>query len=106
MGLGFRVPMLVVSPWSRGGYVNSDVVDHTSTIQLIENVMADRAKYNLKEENISRWRRMICGNMSSAFRPYNGERIDLPDPVDYQAFMATINKAQYKDLPQGYKKLS
>src|SRR5256886_13451471 len=29
-GLGQRVPMLVVSPWSKGGWVCSEVFDHTS----------------------------------------------------------------------------
>ena len=36
LGLGFRVPMLVVSPFSRGGYVASDVLDHTSQIRFLE----------------------------------------------------------------------
>ena len=106
VGLGFRVPMLVVSPWSRGGYVNSDVLDHTSTIQLIERVMQKKATGELYENNISPWRRMVCGDLSSAFRPYNGEQISLPDAVDRDPFVATIHQAQFKDLPQGYKNLS
>ena len=36
IGLGFRVPMLVVSPFSRGGYVCSDVLDHTSHLRFLE----------------------------------------------------------------------
>jgi hypothetical protein len=36
LGMGPRVPMLVVSPWSRGGWVNSEVFDHTSVAQFIE----------------------------------------------------------------------
>ena len=35
-GLGVRVPMIVVSPWSKGGWVNSEVFDHTSLIRFIE----------------------------------------------------------------------
>src|ERR1700682_610233 len=35
-GFGVRVPMIVVSPWSKGGYVNSQVFDHTSIIRFIE----------------------------------------------------------------------
>lgn len=106
VGLGFRVPTLVVSPWSRGGYVNSDVVDQTSTIQLIENVMAKKAKHTLREDNISPWRRMVCGDLSSAFRPYNGEKIKFPDAVERDKFVATIHQAQFKDLPHGYKILT
>ena len=36
VGLGFRVPCLVISPFSRGGYVCSQTFDHTSTLRLIE----------------------------------------------------------------------
>ena len=36
IGLGTRVPFLAISPWSKGGYVNSQVFDHTSVIQFIE----------------------------------------------------------------------
>src|ERR1700746_909140 len=35
-GLGVRVPMIVISPWSKGGFVNSQVFDHTSLIQFVE----------------------------------------------------------------------
>ncbi|CAM5589602.1 phospholipase C OS=Streptomyces alboniger OX=132473 GN=CP975_30800 PE=3 SV=1 [Streptomyces alboniger] len=35
-GLGQRVPMIVVSPWSTGGFVNSEVFDHTSIIRFME----------------------------------------------------------------------
>lgn len=106
VGLGFRVPMMVVSPWSRGGYVNSDVVDHTSTIQLIEKVMSKKAKSKLREENISEWRRMICGDLSSAFRPYNGEPIEFPTEVNHDEFVSTIHSAQYKDLPDNFRQLN
>ena len=37
-GLGARVPLLVVSPWSVGGYVCSEVFDHTSVIRFLETV--------------------------------------------------------------------
>ena len=33
---GFRVPLIVVSPWARAGYVSSVVQDHTSITALIE----------------------------------------------------------------------
>jgi len=36
IGLGFRVPMTIVSPFSRGGFVSSDMFDHTSILSLIE----------------------------------------------------------------------
>src|SRR5690606_14657231 len=46
------------------------------------------------------------GDLTSAFRPYNGEEIKLPDAVERDSFVATIHQAQYKDVPQNYKNLS
>lgn len=60
-GLGPRVPMTVVSPWSKGGYVCSQVFDHTSVIRFIE------SRFGVHEPNISAWRRTVCGDLSSAF---------------------------------------
>ncbi|WP_225828379.1 phosphocholine-specific phospholipase C [Streptomyces naphthomycinicus] len=60
-GLGQRVPMLVVSPWSKGGYVCSETLDHTSIIRFIER------RFGVQEPNISPWRRAICGDLTSAF---------------------------------------
>ncbi|MFJ6750057.1 phosphocholine-specific phospholipase C [Streptomyces sp. NPDC091266] len=60
-GLGQRVPMLVVSPWSTGGYVCSEVFDHTSIIRFMER------RFGVEEPNISPWRRAICGDLTSAF---------------------------------------
>ncbi|MBR7827738.1 phospholipase C, phosphocholine-specific [Actinospica sp. MGRD01-02] len=60
-GLGPRVPMLVVSPWSTGGYVNSEVFDHTSIIRFIEK------RFGVSEPNVSDWRRTVCGDLTSAF---------------------------------------
>ncbi|MGW2235028.1 phosphocholine-specific phospholipase C [Streptomyces sp. NPDC001759] len=60
-GLGQRVPMLVVSPWSKGGYVCSETMDHTSIIRFMER------RFGVHEPNISPWRRAICGDLTSAF---------------------------------------
>ncbi len=61
IGLGVRVPMIIVSPWTRGGYVCSQVFDHTSVIQFLEKWTGAR------EPNISAWRRQVCGDLTSAF---------------------------------------
>jgi phospholipase C len=61
IGLGFRVPMLLISPWSRGGYVCSQVFDHTSIIRFLETLTG------VQETNISAWRRQVCGDLTSAF---------------------------------------
>jgi phospholipase C len=74
-GLGMRVPMLAISPWSRGGWVCSQVFDHTSVIRFLE------ARFGVQEPNISAWRRTVCGDLTSAFdfaRP-NAHVATLPD---------------------------
>ncbi|MFB6815491.1 phosphocholine-specific phospholipase C [Streptomyces sp. NPDC056347] len=60
-GLGMRVPMLVVSPWTVGGYVCSEVFDHTSVIRFLERWTG------VKEPNIGAWRRTVTGDLTSAF---------------------------------------
>ncbi|MBN9617055.1 MAG: phospholipase C, phosphocholine-specific [Acidobacteriales bacterium 59-55] len=61
VGLGPRVPMLIVSPWTKGGWVCSQTFDHTSVLQFLE------ARFGIPEPNISKWRRAICGDLTSAF---------------------------------------
>jgi phospholipase C len=61
IGLGTRVPFLAISPWSKGGYVNSQVFDHTSTVRFIEK------RFGVLESNISPWRRAVAGDLTSVF---------------------------------------
>ena len=61
VGLGARVPAMIVSPWSRGGWINSQVFDHTSIIQFLERC------FGVAEPSISAYRRAICGNLMSCF---------------------------------------
>lgn len=79
-GLGPRVPMYVISPWSKGGWVNSEVFDHTSVIRFMEK------RFGVKEPNISAWRRAVCGDLTSAFDfdDVDGGTFveDLPDTID------------------------
>lgn len=106
IGLGFRVPLVIASPWSRGGYVCSEVFDHTSTLQFLENFLSHKKGQKIEETNISPWRRTVCGDLSSAFRPYQGEKIKLPAFVAKDAFIESIHKAQFKPVPTGYKAFS
>jgi phospholipase C len=83
-GLGARVPMIVISPWSKGGWVNSEVFDHTSIIRFIERRFGpDYA--GLREPNITPWRRAVCGDLTSAFdfETPNTARVPLPSTVAY-----------------------
>lgn len=61
VGLGIRVPLLVVSPWTRGGWVNSEVFDHTSVIRFLER------RFGVTEPNITPWRRSVTGDLTSMF---------------------------------------
>jgi phospholipase C len=62
VGLGMRVPMLVVSPFSRGGYVASEVFDHTSQLRFLEE------RFGVVAPNISAWRRKTVGDLTSTLR--------------------------------------
>jgi phospholipase C len=76
IGLGFRVPMLVVSPFSRGGFVCKDVFDHTSLLRFLE------TRFGAEVPNLTTWRRSVTGDLTRAF---NFARVDrsvpsLPQP--------------------------
>lgn len=106
IGLGYRVPMVIASPWSRGGYVNSEVFDHTSSLQFLEHFLSHKTKKPIKEPNISDWRRTVCGNLTSVFRPWNNEKIELPEFIERDPFIEGIHKAQFKKLPDNFKALT
>ena len=80
VGLGPRVPMLVISPWSKGGFVNSQLFDHTSVIRFLEK------RFGVMEPNITPWRRAVCGDLTTAFdfsAPDTGQDHELPDTRGY-----------------------
>ncbi|MFE0461145.1 phosphocholine-specific phospholipase C [Kitasatospora sp. NPDC058965] len=66
IGLGFRVPMVIASPWTRGGWVDSQVYDHTSVIRFLETWTAALGTPAVCP-NISTWRRQVCGDLTGAF---------------------------------------
>lgn len=61
IGLGHRVPLLAISPWSKGGKVSAEVFDHTSVLRFLER------RFGVVESNISPWRRAVCGDLTSLF---------------------------------------
>jgi phospholipase C len=69
VGLGPRVPMLVVSPWTKGGRVCSQLFDHTSQLRFLEEWLVARGKARAAVActQISPWRRVVCGDLTSAF---------------------------------------
>jgi phospholipase C len=106
IGLGYRVPMVIASPWSRGGWVNSEVFDHTSSLQFLEKFLSHKKGKKIEETNISEWRRTICGDLTSVFRPYNGEKINNPTFLQHNEFIKSIHKAQFKNPPSNFRRLS
>ena len=104
VGLGFRVPMLVLSPFSRGGHVASQVFDHTSQLRFLEE------RFGVQAPNISRWRRRTVGDLTSALpalhRAGNATLPALPSTAgDQMANMAALGCTSLdiydlnKDLP-------
>ncbi len=91
-GMGPRVPMYILSPWSKGGWVNSEVADHTSVAQFIEK------RFGLTIPAISPWHRAVSSDLTSAFdfdRPNDPVFPKMPDTSDHE----TRDEAS-KRLPQ------
>ena len=86
LGLGIRIPAIIVSPWTRGGYVCSEVFDHVSTLKFLEK------RFGVAEPNISPWRRAVSGDLTSAFdfrAPDAGVKtLALPSTDDYKDRLA------------------
>jgi phospholipase C len=90
IGLGFRVPMLVVSPFSKGGFVYSGTLDHTSTLRLLE------TRFGTPVPNLSSWLRGAVGDMTGAF---NFTKVDtgtptLPTPSAADSRVVTAESCQ------------
>ena len=89
VGLGFRVPCLVLSPFSRGGYVCSDTFDHTSLLRFLE------TRFGVDVPNLTSWRRSVTGDMTAALglsRPANTSVPKLP-PTSLTGDTSTVEQA-------------
>ena len=99
-GLGPRVPMYVVSPWSKGGWVSSQVFDHTSVGRFIEK------RFGVEIPAITPWHRAVCGDLTSAFdfeRPNDRHFPELPDVSNYaeiEAVSKTLPRPSAPAEPQ------
>jgi phospholipase C len=94
-GLGMRVPLIIASPWTKGGWVNSQVFDQTSLIRFIEARFAN-GNPDLIESNITAWRRAVVGDLTSAFdfaNP-NARRVRLPSTA---AYLPPVEDRQRRD---------
>ncbi|ABB06573.1 phosphocholine-specific phospholipase C [Burkholderia lata] len=95
-GPGPRVPMFVVSPWSTGGWVNSEVFDHTSVLRFIEQ------RFGVQEPNISPWRRTVCGDLTSAFNfknPNGNPTTSFPAPTKAAADAQHVQQSLQGAVP-------
>ncbi|MEP7024780.1 MAG: alkaline phosphatase family protein [Actinomycetota bacterium] len=99
IGLGFRAPAIVVSPWTAGGHVYSGVLDHTSLIRFIE------ARFGVREPNISAWRRRTCSDFTSLFRftqaprPFPSGRSQLGVAATETALLAAQQEVSANPAP-------
>lgn len=100
-GPGIRVPMYVISPWSRGGWVNSQVFDHSSVIRFLEQ------RFGVEEPNISPYRRAVCGDLLTAFDFKNPNTLAVSDLIGKKTKSEAdaIRNAQ-ASLPQVLRPLS
>ncbi|HEY5208366.1 MAG TPA: alkaline phosphatase family protein [Stellaceae bacterium] len=95
VGLGFRVPCLVISPWSRGGFVCGDTFDHTSTLRLLE------TRFGVEVPNLSPWRRAVTGDLTAAFNFTLPPRADVPTlPETEKALLVAQHNAMALPPPQ------
>ncbi|HVJ54689.1 MAG TPA: phospholipase C, phosphocholine-specific [Aliidongia sp.] len=95
-GLGPRVPMLVISPWSKGGWVSSEVFDHTSLIRFIEARFAKQYP-GLIEPQISPWRLAVVGDLTAVFDFENPNAI--PPSLPSTAAYAPPDRSSHPDSP-------
>jgi phospholipase C len=75
IGGGVRVPALIVSPWTVGGYVATEQFDHTSVLQFLETLTG------VQEPNITAWRRQTFGDLTSALGFSGGKATTFPPPL-------------------------
>jgi phospholipase C len=75
IGLGFRVPLIVCSPFTRGGYLCSDTFDHTSLLRFLE------LRFGVEVPNLTAWRRQTVGDLSAVFGRPDHSVPPLPDTM-------------------------
>lgn len=82
IGAGVRVPCIIVSPWTQGGMVATEPVDHTSVLRLLEQLTG------VREPNISDWRRETFGDLTSALGMPAGKPFPSLPPTKEQLWKA------------------
>lgn len=101
VGVGPRVPMLVISPWSKGGKVCSQLFDHTSKLRFLEEWLVQglgKRREHVQCEQISPWRRAVCGDLRTAF-DFQQPNLSWPTSVPSTAAYNLINGKPYPQPP-------
>jgi phospholipase C len=80
------VPCMVISPFSRGGFVCGDTFDHTSTLRLLE------TRFGVEVPNLSAWRRSVTGDLTSAFGFGEPARYDVPRMPDTEQALRMVEE--------------
>jgi phospholipase C len=93
IGAGFRVPCIIISPWTAGGWVSSQPFDHTSTLQFLERITG------VREPNISDWRRRTFGDLTSVFRFHHPAAGPPVLPATDESLALARNNAATMPLP-------
>jgi phospholipase C len=75
-------------------------------LQFLEVFLARKASSPIEEPNISAWRRTVCGDLTSAFRPHDGKKDVNPMPVARDPFVEQIHRAKFNGPPSSYKSLT
>ncbi|TKK71736.1 phospholipase C, phosphocholine-specific [Ilyomonas limi] len=96
-GMGPRVPMYIISPWSKGGWVDSQVADHTSVAQFIEK------RFGVTVPAISPWHRAVSSDLTTAFdfeHPNDPVFPPMPDTSNYASIDAASKQLPKAKAPQ------
>src|SRR5262249_49176872 len=92
-GMGPRVPMYVLSPWSKGGWVTSQVFDHTSVAQFLEK------RFGVTIPAISPWHRAVSGDLTSAFDFTRSPDAHFPQVPRVTGSVATVAEHAKRPKP-------
>src|SRR5690349_20216550 len=98
--------MIIASPWSRGGRVCSQVFDYTSVFRFVQDWLHRKTGKQIEEKTTSLWRKTICGDLTSAFRPFAGTEERTLATLEKTPFIKGIYDAKFQPLPSNYRKLT
>jgi phospholipase C len=95
----------VVSPWTVGGHIFSEVSDHTSPLRLIEAITASKGlsgKGPVTFDSITRWRRETFSDFTGVFKA-KAQPAPTSREFDEETRLANLNAqaaASTQPMPQ------